>query len=691
MNKLLYVSAAAVALLGAACSQDEAPVKGGEGMTTFTIGLPADLGTRYGEGLQAKNLYVAIYDAENTENKVPVYTNFTGNDEDNIITQDFGTGLHAEVTVNLAKHHKYDIVFWAQSAALTAPQTDNAIYSYDPETRAIKVNYGKDNAMTAYDEDRDAFYYVANYESNGNGAQYTLTRPFAQINIGTDDIAKYMKATATQDPKFGMTITGVADLLNLTDGTASLSEGTQSISVTVAEAPTSTSTSVEGEVINAFPAGSNMDYLAMAYVLVPSTESAPKANLGVSLNVDSKVPFFSFGTEVPAQANYRTNIYGTLLTNSEKFIIDINADWAGSFDNGILVVNTKEELADALNDPNVEAVGIASGSTIDLTAAPVALTSDKTIINSGTVELADEAGFNIAKDANVTISGTGTFNGYTNMINLEEGAEVTIDGPSFYSDCPGGVVNGSILAKVIYNPEGSTVTIKDIALDASTMGINNEGTMVIEGGTFNCNGKGISDSDKTARGYAISNNIKTGNLTINGGTFTTTDCGPTLINSGSYIGGMELNSTITINGGEFSCANGYAADIMYCKDCTINGGTFKGYGAIQIKRECTGTINGGTFIGKGYYALGAGINGTGATITINGGNFYAANGFAAVYKGNGGTVSIKGGYFNNLQQQNAATPLWTATAGYKFVNLDPAYTLTVDGTEYAFPYQCVAE
>lgn len=688
MNKLLYVSAAAVALLGAACSQDEAPVKGGEGMTTFTIGLPADLGTRYGEGLQAKNLYVAIYDAENTENKVPVYTNFTGNDEDNIITQDFGTGLHAEVTVNLAKHHKYDIVFWAQSAALTAPQTDNAIYSYNPETRAIKVNYGKDNAMNAYNEDRDAFYYVANYESNGNGAQYTLTRPFAQINIGTDDIAKYMKATATQDPQFGMTITGVADLLNLTDGTASLSEGTQSISVTVAEAPTSTSTSVEGDVTNAFPAGSNMDYLAMAYVLVPSTESAPKANLGVSLNVDSKVPFFSFGTEVPAQANYRTNIYGTLLTNSEKFIIDINADWAGSFDNGILVVNTKEELADALNDPNVEAVGIASGSTIDLTAAPVALTSDKTIINSGTVELADEAGFNIAKDANVTISGTGTFNGYTNMINLEEGAEVTIDGPSFYSDCPGGVVNGSIPAKVINNPEGSTVTIKDIALDASTMGIYNEGRMVIEGGTFNCNGKGISDSDKTARGYAIYND--TGDLTINGGTFTTTDCGPTVITwtSDNWNGSR---GKITINGGYFSCANGYALNIQYCKDCTINGGTFKGYGAAQIKKDSNGTINGGTFIGEGYYGLGAGIDGSGTTITIKGGNFYAANGFAAVYKGNGGTVSIKGGYFNNLQQQNAATPLWTATAGYKFVTLDPAYTLTVDGTEYAFPYQCVAE
>ena len=62
-KKFFYLSAALMAsLLGSSCSQDDAPLFGEDGVTTFSITLPADMSSRaFNSGTKATNLYVAVY------------------------------------------------------------------------------------------------------------------------------------------------------------------------------------------------------------------------------------------------------------------------------------------------------------------------------------------------------------------------------------------------------------------------------------------------------------------------------------------------------------------------------------------------------------------------------------------------------------------------------------------------------
>ena len=72
-------SAALVTLALASCSSDDAPQVGtGNGNVTFQVQLPAELGSRayFCNVTQAKNLYVAVYDANG--NVLDKLTNFKG-------------------------------------------------------------------------------------------------------------------------------------------------------------------------------------------------------------------------------------------------------------------------------------------------------------------------------------------------------------------------------------------------------------------------------------------------------------------------------------------------------------------------------------------------------------------------------------------------------------------------------------
>lgn len=66
MKKVLYLSAIALtSLIATSCSSDDMPsADGAHGLTTFTVQLPDDgIGTRFGEGVTAKKLFVAITEA----------------------------------------------------------------------------------------------------------------------------------------------------------------------------------------------------------------------------------------------------------------------------------------------------------------------------------------------------------------------------------------------------------------------------------------------------------------------------------------------------------------------------------------------------------------------------------------------------------------------------------------------------
>lgn len=126
------------ALLAASCSNDDIPQMSDNGLTTFTVELPATLSSRsFGDGQTANYLFAAIYGSDGQL----LFSNFgDGKNADSMTIVNFNDAAKpmASLTVPLVKDADYQVVFWAQSYA--NKDTDSP-YEFDPETRSITVDY----------------------------------------------------------------------------------------------------------------------------------------------------------------------------------------------------------------------------------------------------------------------------------------------------------------------------------------------------------------------------------------------------------------------------------------------------------------------------------------------------------------------------------------------------------------------
>ena len=209
---------------------------------------------------------------------------------------------------------------------------------------------------------------------------------FAQLNIGTSDLAEYTAAGGSDS--FGVSVSGVSNTLDLRTG--KVSGITEILTAGTAPMPSSGT---------AFPSVNgytgNLDYLAMAYILV-GDGTQNKGNVNVSLYADGKEGFAVYNS-VPLQMNYRTNIYGALLTNPEAFNVVIEPGFTGSFDNVWNGETVTVPVPDAQGNYTVstpeELVGLASLITEenDLKGKTVTLAAD---IDLGGHEFGGLAGVN---------------------------------------------------------------------------------------------------------------------------------------------------------------------------------------------------------------------------------------------------------------------------------------------------------
>lgn len=308
MKKVLYLSAIALtSLIATSCASEEVAPVDNDGMTTLTVKLPADMASRaFNSGTQAKNLYVAIYEADG--DKKCLFSNFGGTTGVNgmEVTNFNGTDLTTTIKVSLVKNKTYDIYCWAQSYTMNTESP----YQWNETDKSISVTYPSE--MTNYDEGRDAFYGKLTSFQSGVTANHSITlkRPFAQINVGTNDLQAYKYASGNNAPVFGMTVKGAATSVNL--DTDAVSGSANAVIATAASSATTFEASVTG-----------LSYLAMGYVL------PGEGLMEVDLNVDGDADFATY-TSVPSQMNYRTNIYGALLTNPEVFNVEIAPAFAGN-------------------------------------------------------------------------------------------------------------------------------------------------------------------------------------------------------------------------------------------------------------------------------------------------------------------------------------------------------------------------
>ena len=354
-------------LFATSCQNDfEFENLGENSVVSFNVTTP-DMATRaYSDGTTATHLQYAVYDANGV-----ILPNLTKTD----------ATINGSTTVELqlATGNTYSVVFWA--AAPDAP------YTVDLGAKTMSVNY---NGALSNDEARDAFYKYYTFTVNGTQTEtIELRRPFAQLNIGTADYTASTSAgyTPTQS---AVTVKNAYSTLNLANG-----EVGGETEVTYATAPIKKD--------ETFPVD-GYDYLAMNYVLVGAEKGVVDVEFTYTDGSNAKTRTVG---SVPVQRNYRTNIYGNLLTS----MVDINVEIVPAYedDNKYGVedgkvytkVATTEEFNAAFADEDIDMIVL--DADINLSSVVTRAADPALIISKGKTLEIDLNG----KKLSATSTGTG--------------------------------------------------------------------------------------------------------------------------------------------------------------------------------------------------------------------------------------------------------------------------------------------
>ena len=347
MKKHLFAMAAATILLATSCQNDLDVMGnvGDEALVSFTVTTP-DMATRaYSEGTTATVLQYAVYDADGDE--LTAFTKRNGE-------------IHGSTTVNLqlTTGNTYSVIFWA-----AAP---NAPYTVDFGAKTMSVNY---NGALSNDENRDAFYKYHTFTVNGAQTEKVeLKRPFAQLNIGTADYAASTSAGYTPT-KSAVTVKNVYKTLNLATGVV---ENEVEANFGLADINKN----------ETFPVGNEYKYVAMNYVLVSPSKELVEVEFTYTDGTNPKTRTVG---SVPVQRNYRTNIYGKLLTSDVDINVEIKPGYDGEFDNEGYFIEKNNGTTTAVVE---SATGLA---TIANAIANEALPSNTNIVLDGDIDLAELA------------------------------------------------------------------------------------------------------------------------------------------------------------------------------------------------------------------------------------------------------------------------------------------------------------
>ena len=328
MKKLFFGMLAIVAMVATSCQQEvDLGVNAGETATvSFNVNAPAS--RAYSNGTTATVLQYAVYDADGAY--LPDLTKTTT------------INTTAQVELQLVTGNTYSVIFWADHA--------DAPYTVDFANKTMTVDY---TGVLSNNEKLDAFYAI--HEFTVKGAQtetIELRRPFAQLNIGTNDYAAATSAgyTPTQST---VTVKKIYNTLNLWDGNVS---GDDEVTFGMANIKKDETFPVTG-----------CEYLAMNYLLVPAVKEVVDIEFGYTES-DAAVAKTRTVGSVPVQRNYRTNIYGAILTSQVAVNVIIKPEYEEDMHNGVVQVSNAGQFNAAFANSEVDFIVLTQDITLTTSA-----------------------------------------------------------------------------------------------------------------------------------------------------------------------------------------------------------------------------------------------------------------------------------------------------------------------------------
>ena len=590
MKQILALSAAAMLLGVVSCSQEDIAGPQGDGNVTFTVTIPEKMGTRsFADGLTANDLQMAVYDAETGS--------LVMTPADQKFSEAASGSLTTTVSLNLASGRSYKIVFFAQNK-------EGGAYTFNTDSKTITVNYGA--MATTYNTDAfDCFYtlYETGEITGAINHVVTLKRPVAQVNWGTSDLAE----PVVVDPNaYG------ADAANLVSEVSTKAYTTFDMfsgDVTGESEEVTLPYLARPADEENFPVQSDKyAYVSMQYLLVPAASSVIDITLKTANSTTAVKPLSTVAvTNVPVQANYRTNIYGALLTNPNYFTVTKDENWNDSYDFPVVPVEVKsnEELVAALQNGGNYVIPEGESLTMPDMTTSVQLSKPLKLQVNGTMSLT--SGEDVTKYSNMTyfkvnsyveIKGEGTIeaDGGDFLFSCGNNGKLEIDGVDIVYNCQEKAANRAAI-----NTGTNPVTIKNntITTNCTAVRQNNSGKLIMENTTINVNLR----SDKGTYWEAIFSrgNIELTNVKMNSkarglrieaspekpfdavlyGCVFYTETNPLISVESPQVDGSKL----TIDGGKYSCKNstgtGYDSPIFFNNneggkrfDCNIISGEF---------------------------------------------------------------------------------------------------------------------
>lgn len=380
----------------ASCTNEDPdqPING-DGVS-FSIQLPKDMQTRATFGdettVALNNLEWTVFEQVNGE-----WRFVESGKKENAFSDN---KLNETVSLPLMNNKVYQIAFFANNTA-------SGFVSYKAETGDIQVDY---TGMSSNDAQQDAFVGKSTvFTVNGAVKEVVnMQRPFAQLNWGTDDLDAAVVQPYIQDLKAHVSVTsGLYSSLNIISGEVGnpVNDAVEFGDVAFNDLPDAT-----------FPV-SDYTLIAMNYLLADGV-------VNVSLNFNENVSAINVNNAA-VKPNYRTNIYGSLLTNPGDFDINVTPGFDGDVNSWN---TTEEELAALISKGGVVVVNKAVG-TIDLTdyaaGVPLTLVLNKPVENIYVKDFSDLVTVKVTKDVaypkllNKTKTGYQGYNSFLKNFTLE--------------------------------------------------------------------------------------------------------------------------------------------------------------------------------------------------------------------------------------------------------------------------------